>query len=67
MATSSIKIALCMPKRDLFTFLQKNLNYQNTELFFTPSITELEDLVGKIRPRIIIIHVHKDEVKYRLI
>ena len=56
-----------MPKRDLFTFLQKNLNYQNTELFFTPSITELEDLVGKIRPRIIIIHVHKDEVKYRLI
>lgn len=56
-----------MPKRDLFTFLQKNLNYQNTELFFTPSITELEDLVGKIRPRIIIIHVYKDEVKYRLI
>lgn len=56
-----------MPKRDLFTFLQRNLNFQNIELFYTHTITELEDLVGKMRPSIIIIHVYKDEIRYRLI
>ena len=67
MSNSTIQIAICMPQKDLFTFLQKNLNYHNIELFYIPAITELEDFVGKIRPQVIIIYVNKEEVKYRVI
>lgn len=66
MANPSTKILICVSKKDLFPFLQKNLNYQNIELFSIPDITELEDLVKKIIPNVIIIQINRDEVKYRL-
>jgi len=67
MTRSTIRVVLNTPNKDLFSFLQKNLNYHNIELFSIPPVTDLEDIVEKILPHVIIIYISKDQVKYRLI
>ena len=55
-----IKIVIHAPNRELFSYLQKNILYEDVELFYIPDIEEIEDFIQRIRPHLLITHLQSE-------
>ncbi len=49
-----IKIVINLPQKELFSYLHKNILYEDVEIFYFPTITEIEQFFKRIRPQILL-------------
>ena len=52
-----LKIVIHSPTRDLFSYLQQNVLYEDLEMFYFPDLPEIEEFVKRIRPHLFIVHI----------
>ncbi len=55
-----LRIVIHSPTRDLFSYLQKNILYEDVEMFYFPDLLEIEEFVKRIRPHLFVIHISSD-------
>lgn len=55
-----IKIVIHAPNRELFSYLQKNILYEDVEMFYIPDLEEIEDFIQRIRPHLFITFVQSE-------
>ncbi len=60
--TSYIKIVINLPVRDLFTYLQNNILYEDIEMFYFPNLLEISQFLQRIRPHILLTYVNKETI-----
>ncbi len=58
-AKTNIKLIINMPDRHLFSYLQKNMLYQDVEMFYFPNLMEIHQFIQRINPQIVVTHVDR--------
>ena len=49
-----LKIVIHAPSRELFSYLQQNIFYEDVEMFYIPDLSEIEEFTKRIRPHLFI-------------
>ena len=52
-----LKVIIHSPNRDLFSYLQQNVLYEDLEMFYFPDLSEIEEFVKRIRPHLFVVHI----------
>lgn len=58
------KVVVFTPTKALFKHLGKSLTDQHLEFFYAPNISEVEQLINRVKPNLLIIHVDEESEKY---
>jgi PAS domain S-box-containing protein len=49
-----LKIVIHAPNRELFSYLQQNIFYEDVEMFYIPDLSEIEEFTRRIRPHLFV-------------
>ena len=49
-----LKIVIHAPNRELFSYLQQNIFYEDVEMFYIPELSEIEEFTKRIRPHLFV-------------
>lgn len=58
-----IKIVVHFPDRELFSYLQKNILYEDVEMFYFSDMMEIEDVIQRIRPHLFISYIQPETMR----